>query len=141
MTTLVTLDVSDLMCHSLPSPVPARDTLSGRQEELRLFSPALLARPSLVVANKVDKWPDGRGVATTLRALRRRTHLPVLPVSAQQRQGTETLRACLLGCRHPAVVSDEAVSTPAHCLGYCMGVAEQMRGDQQLSRPSLAAAL
>ncbi|KAK9837075.1 hypothetical protein WJX81_001009 [Elliptochloris bilobata] len=57
----------------------AWDQLAMLQEELRLFSPALLARPSLVVANKVDKWLDGRGLAATLGALRRRTHLPNVP--------------------------------------------------------------
>lgn len=90
-----------------------------------------------MVANKVDKWPDGRGVATTLGALRRRTHLPVLPVSAQERRGTEALRACLLGCRHPAVMPQEAALEPVHCLGRCLGIAGEMPKDQHMSGPSL----
>jgi len=91
---------------------------------LRLFSPALLKRPALVVANKVDRWSDRRGLGATLRALRRRTHLPVLAISAQQRMGTEELRACLLGCQHPSVVPPpcEAAVMPTRCLGCCLRV-------------------
>ena len=91
-----------------------------------------------MVANKVDKWPDGRGLATTLGALRRRTHLPVLPVSAQQRRGTEALRACLLGCRHPAVVPQEAALEPVHCLGHCLGIAGEMPEDERTEGVSYA---
>ena len=77
-----------------------------------------------MVANKVDKWPDGRGLGATLRALRRRTHLPVLAVSAQQRMGIEELRACLLGCQHPSVAPPpgEAAAMPTRCLGRCLRV-------------------
>ena len=33
------------------------------------ISPALPERPALVVANKVDRWPDGRGLGARLRML------------------------------------------------------------------------
>jgi len=111
--------------HACRAPKPAA---AGRQEELRQFSPALLARPALVVANKVDLWPGGRGRAATLAALRRRTRLPVLAVSAQRRTGTEALRACLLGCRHPALAPAGGTAAPAHCLGHCSGDGPEVGG-------------
>ncbi len=57
--------------------------LAALQAELALYSPALPARPSIVVANKVDA-PGARAGVAKLRAA---TRLPVLEVSAVERTG------------------------------------------------------
>lgn len=60
------------------------------QRELRLYSPTLLEKPALIVANKVDKL---RRPMATIRALQRRTRLPVIPTAAvQQPLGMTRLR-------------------------------------------------
>lgn len=57
--------------------------LASLQSELRLYDPVLPLRPSIVIANKGD-LPGAAAGAAKLRAS---TPLPVLEVSAMQRQG------------------------------------------------------
>jgi GTP-binding protein len=70
---------------------PAED-LGALQEELRLYKAGLVARPSLVVANKMDV---GQGAREGLARLRAATALPVLPVSADTREGVPALLEAL----------------------------------------------
>ena len=66
--------------------------LAALREELRLFSPQLPQRPSLVVANKMDL---GEGAAAGLERLRKATALPVLGVSTVTREGIPALLQAL----------------------------------------------
>jgi hypothetical protein len=49
------------------------------QEELRVYSPDLVGKPALVVANKIDRL---RREGPTLEAIRRRTGLEVVGICA-----------------------------------------------------------
>jgi GTPase len=58
-------------------------------EELRLYNPHLLERPSLIVANKMDEPP----AEANLRRFRRRIKsVPAVPLSAAFGQGLDTFR-------------------------------------------------
>jgi hypothetical protein len=72
-------DVADRAGSGLSNSDPAED-LRILQRELQLYNPALAAKPSLVVANKVD-LPGARAGVARLRAA---TALPVMEVSAKQ---------------------------------------------------------
>jgi len=60
--------------------------------ELQLYDPALLQRPRLVVANKMDE----PAAAPNLRKFKRRVpHTPVLPISAALGEGIERFKVAL----------------------------------------------
>ncbi|KAK9915811.1 hypothetical protein WJX75_004336 [Coccomyxa subellipsoidea] len=65
------------------------------QRELCLYSPALLQKPALVVANKVDSL-EGHASAQALMTLQQSTDLPVLAVSGLQQTNISELRDALL---------------------------------------------
>jgi GTPase involved in cell partitioning and DNA repair len=81
------------------SPHPKASTLlmcgSCLQRELCLYSPALLQKPALVVANKVDSL-EGHASAQALMTLQQSTDLPVLAVSGLQQTNISELRDALL---------------------------------------------
>jgi GTPase len=61
-------------------------------EELGLYDPALLKKPRLVAANKMDV-PAAK---KNLTAFKRRHRVPVLPISCLEETGLAELRAELL---------------------------------------------
>jgi GTP-binding protein len=61
------------------------------REELRLHDPALLAKPLLVVFNKVD-MPEAREAWPAFELARRRDGVPCLPISADSGEGLAELR-------------------------------------------------
>ena len=70
---------------------PVEDLASLRQE-LKLYDPALTARPWLVVANKMDL----PGAEDNLKAFKRRTRkVKVVPISALEDKGLEELKSIL----------------------------------------------
>ena len=68
------------------------DALDLLQHEILEYSERLDTLPALVVANKLDLLP---APAAALRALRQRTDLPVVGVSAREHQGMPELLAAL----------------------------------------------
>jgi len=72
-------DIADRAGSGLSNSDPAED-LRILQRELQLYNPALAAKPSLVIANKIDLPGAKAGVAR----LRAATALPVMEVSAKQ---------------------------------------------------------
>jgi GTP-binding protein len=68
------------------------EDLAALREELKLYDPMLAARPWLVVANKMD----ADGAAENLKRFQRKfRRVDVIPVSAEQREGLDALRAKL----------------------------------------------
>jgi len=67
------------------------DDLEALQRELELYQPGLTARARLIVANKMD-LPEA---AENLAELRRRTALPIHPVSALKREHLDELLQAL----------------------------------------------
>jgi len=66
--------------------------LQALQLELRLFKAELPARPSLVVANKMDLVVvEGGAGAASVEALRAATPMPVFPVSTVTKAGLPAL--------------------------------------------------
>ncbi len=59
--------------------------------ELALYDPALLKRPRLIVANKMDLPVAGK----KLKAFLRRIRQPILPISAEQEQGLDELKRAI----------------------------------------------
>lgn len=75
-----------------PNSTPGPETTApcaAPQDELRRYRGELLDAPALVVANKVDALAQPR---RALAALKARTHLPIVPVSAQHGAGMEALK-------------------------------------------------
>jgi GTP-binding protein len=72
---------------------PERDFQVIR-EELEARDPRLLAKTTLVAANKIDREPDA-AVLRAFRAARARDGLEVVPISAAQRTGLAELRGAL----------------------------------------------
>ncbi|MGZ3641885.1 MAG: GTPase ObgE [Candidatus Limnocylindrales bacterium] len=64
------------------------------REELRLHDPALLEKPTLVIANKLD-LPGARGRVARFRQARRRDGLETVAVSALTGEGLTELRQAL----------------------------------------------
>lgn len=58
-------------------------------KELELYNPALLEKPRVVVANKMDR-PESR---EHLKKFKRKHRLPILLISAETREGLDGLRA------------------------------------------------
>ncbi|TAM72112.1 MAG: GTPase ObgE [Chloroflexota bacterium] len=107
-----------LLAHvvDLGGPDPERDHRSLR-EELRLHDPALLERPMLVIANKLD-LPGAREALPAFTAARRRDGLPLVAVSALTGEGLDSLIAAIAE-RLPdaealARPPDEAAGTVVH---------------------------
>jgi GTP-binding protein len=69
-----------------PDPVAALETIEA---ELFAYSPALLTRPRLIAANKID-LPSGAGLAALEQACRGR-HVALVPVSAATGQNVPAL--------------------------------------------------
>jgi GTP-binding protein len=65
--------------------------LQALQLELRLFKAELPARPSLVVANKMDLVVEGGAGAASVEALRDASPMPVFPVSTVTKAGLPAL--------------------------------------------------
>jgi GTP-binding protein len=92
------LERTRVLVHLLDlDPTTGRDPVDDWrtiQAELETYSPALAARPQLIVANKIDV--EG-AVARLARvdALGRRQGLPVIPVAARTGQGLDALRGAL----------------------------------------------
>ena len=83
------LHVIDMAGSEARSPI---DDLAKLRVELKLYDPALAARPWLVVANKMD-LPDAE---ENLRAFKRRYRkVKVVPISAGQNTGIEELKSIL----------------------------------------------
>ncbi len=83
------------------------------QDELRLYSPALLQKPAIVVANKTDLLKEHES-ALAVTTLQQSTDLPAVAVSALKRDGISVLRDALLQHNlrpdlrhHPTQGSDE----------------------------------
>jgi len=89
---------------------PAGD-LRALREELARYSAALPARPSLVVANKMDAGPRAEA---GLAALRAATALPVAPLSALTREGVAGL---LQGLRWVVEAAGRAPRAPPPAAG------------------------
>jgi GTP-binding protein len=70
------------------------DDYRNLRRELRLYRRDLLKRPSIVVANKMDR-PEA---AEFLKEFKRRTRLQPLEISAEKGTGLENLKEML--CRH-----------------------------------------
>jgi len=69
------------------------ENLDALQHELRAYDPGLLALPALVALNKCDLADESDVEAVTAELTR--FGLPVLAISAQERQGLDTLRDAL----------------------------------------------
>jgi GTP-binding protein len=61
------------------------------QEELQAYGHGLMAKPQLVVLNKVDVVADPQRVAALLQSLQEQTLMPVVGISAVTRWGLEDL--------------------------------------------------
>jgi len=78
------------------------DDYKQLMEELGLYDPALLEKPRLVVANKMDEPAAEANLKTFKRKIRR---VPVLPISAAFDQGLDKFKNAI---RKPAVTRTEA---------------------------------
>ncbi len=67
------------------------------QDELYSYSPLLLQKPGLVVANKIDLL-DRQTSALAVKILQESTSLPVIAVSALEQEGISTLTEALTNC-------------------------------------------
>ena len=89
------LERTRVLVHLLDlDPATGRDPVADWrtiQEELGAYSPALVARSQLVVANKAD-LPGTEGARPRVQALARRRGLPFVAVSARTGQGLVDLR-------------------------------------------------
>ena len=77
----------------MSAPDPERD-FGIIRDELEARDPRLLAKTTLVAANKLDRDPDP-GVLKAFQAARARDGLTVVPISAAQGSGLAELRASL----------------------------------------------
>jgi GTP-binding protein len=67
------------------------DNYHAIRRELEQHSRVLAAKPEVIVANKIDLDPDG----TTVRALTKKLHTKIIPISAVTGQGTRELSELL----------------------------------------------
>jgi GTP-binding protein len=72
----------------------ARQQLAMLKSELSAYDPALLDKPSVVAANKVDAMGD-RGAAELVAIRRAAAPWPVVPISGLRRTGIDELAAVL----------------------------------------------
>lgn len=79
--------------------------LSQVQDELHRYSPLLLEKPGLVVANKIDLL-DRHTSALAVTTLQQSTSLPVIAVSALEQEGISALRDALTKCDFPPACND-----------------------------------
>ncbi|CAL8470206.1 g9748 [Coccomyxa elongata] len=75
------------------------------QDELHSYSPLLLQKPGLVVANKIDLL-DRHTSALAVKTLQESTSLPVIAVSALEQEGISTLTDALTKCDFPPACED-----------------------------------
>ena len=85
--TKVLVHLVDVSGASGRDPVEDYDTIV---EELRLFSPAVAAKPQIVVANKIDAAQDPAAVTTLERHVKKRK-MPFFRISAVTGEGVEPL--------------------------------------------------
>jgi len=92
------LDRTRLLVHLLDvDPATGRDPVGdwrAIQAELEAYSPALAARPQILVANKVD-LPDTEARLRRVQAFARRRGWPVLAIAARTGLGLDELRRAI----------------------------------------------
>ena len=81
------------------------NVLSQVQDELYRYSPLLLGKPGLVVANKTDLL-DQQNSAHAVGTLQQSTSLPVIAVSALEQKGISALIDALTKCDFPPAGKD-----------------------------------
>ncbi|BDA44233.1 GTPase Obg [Coccomyxa sp. Obi] len=82
------------------------------QDELYRYSPLLLQKPGLVVANKIDLL-DQHTSALAVKKLQQSTSLPVIAVSALEQEGISALTDALTHCDFPHACKDIITSDTA----------------------------
>jgi GTP-binding protein len=89
---------------------PLQDYLILRKE-IELYNSELLKRPSLLVANKIDKPGAKSRYLTFLNQFVQHSQCPVIPLSAKKKDNLDQLKSQLHSIVYPSQESDNSENT------------------------------